>query len=80
MHDIIIGGGTVVDGTGGAPNVVDVAIAGGRIVAIGRLDDDAAETTDAAGALITPGFIDIRIHDDGQFVWDDALEPNFVTA
>ncbi len=77
MHDIVIRGGTVVDGTGAAPFTADVAIAGGRIVEIGRVREPAREVIEADGAIVTPGFIDVHTHYDGQFLWDDRLDPSF---
>ena len=75
--DIVIRGGTVMDGTGGAPVDADVAIAGGRIAAIGpALDARGTEEIDAKGKLVTPGFVDIHTHYDGQAVWDSHLAPS----
>ena len=76
MYDLILRGGTVVDGTGGPSRVADVAVANGRIVAIGERLDAARETIDASGALVTPGFVDIHSHYDGQASWDDELMPS----
>lgn len=78
MFDYIIKGGTIVDGIGGEAFVADVAVTDGLIVEIGkRLSGPAEETIDADGALVTPGFIDPHTHYDGQFVWDDRLDPSF---
>ena len=77
MHDIVIRGGTIIDGTGAPAYVADLAISGGVIAEIGKVVGPARETIDAAGALVTPGFIDIHTHYDGQFLWDDELEPSF---
>ncbi|MEJ7599799.1 MAG: amidohydrolase family protein [Kofleriaceae bacterium] len=76
MYDLIIRGGTVVDGTGGPSRVADVAISSGRVAAIGERLDAARETIDASGALVTPGFVDIHSHYDGQASWDDELMPS----
>ena len=75
-YDIVIRGGTVVDGTGGAPFVADVALKDGRIAAIGRVEGTGAEEFDARGKLVTPGFVDIHTHYDGQAVWSDRLSPS----
>ncbi len=76
-HDIIIRGGLVVDGTGTTPRNADIAVANGRIVAV---DDLSAHTTDneidARGLLVTPGFVDVHTHYDGQVTWDEVLEPS----
>ena len=77
MYDTIIRGGTVVDGTGNAAFTADIAIADGRIAEIGRVSTRARQEIDADGALVTPGFVDIHTHYDGQFVWDDRLDPSF---
>ncbi|HVW80971.1 MAG TPA: amidohydrolase family protein [Mycobacteriales bacterium] len=76
MFDTVIAGGTVVDGTGAAPYTADVAIQDGRIAEIGRINSGAHERIDADGALVTPGWIDVHTHYDGQVTWDDALEPS----
>ena len=75
-YDLKIVGGTVVDGTGAPARRADVAVSGGRIVAVGDCDGAAARTIDAEGALVTPGFVDIHTHYDGQISWDDELAPS----
>lgn len=75
-HDIVIRGGTVVDGSGGAPYVADVAIKGDRIVAIGQVPGKGAEEIDATGKLVTPGFVDVHTHYDGQITWENRLSPS----
>jgi N-acyl-D-aspartate/D-glutamate deacylase len=77
MLDIIIKGGKVVDGAGGEARTADLAIQDGRIVEIGKVRARAREVIDADGALVTPGFIDVHTHYDGQFLWDDKLDPSF---
>jgi N-acyl-D-aspartate/D-glutamate deacylase len=74
--DLLIKGGTVVDGTGAAPRTADVAVLDGRIAAVGRIDDSAGRTVDANGALVTPGFVDVHTHYDGQATWDGLLQPS----
>src|SRR5712671_4065610 len=69
-HDLVIRGGTIVDGTGRAGFVGDVAIAGDRIVEVGEVAGGADRTIDAAGAYVTPGFVDIHTHLDAQLAWD----------
>ena len=77
MYDLLILGGTVVDGTGADPARADIAITDGRIVAIGPdLDEEARETIDATGMLVTPGWVDIHTHYDGQVTWDPLLTPS----
>jgi N-acyl-D-aspartate/D-glutamate deacylase len=76
VYDLLIRNGTVVDGTGADRRVADVAIADGRIVEVGPdLQGEAAEMIDATGLLVTPGFVDVHTHYDGQVTWDQTLEP-----
>ncbi len=76
MHDLVIRNGTIVDGTGDAPYQGDIAIDDGRISAIGRIEAEGRETVDATGQIITPGFVDIHTHFDGQITWDPLLTPS----
>ena len=75
-HDLVITGGTVVDGTGSAPFVADIAIDDGRISAIGSISAAATQRIDADGATVMPGFVDIHTHYDGQATWSDLLVPS----
>src|SRR5580693_7105552 len=77
MHDLVIKGGTVVDGTGGAPRPADVAIAGGTIAEVGRDVGPARREIDADGLLVTPGWVDVHTHYDAQVMWDSLLSPSF---
>ena len=76
MYDLLIQAATVVDGTGGAPRTADVGVRGGTIVDIGQLGGSARETVQAEGAWLTPGFIDIHTHYDGQAHWDETFSPS----
>lgn len=76
MHDLLIRKGTVVDGTGADRFVADVAITDGSIAVVApSIDDKAREVIDADGLLVTPGFVDVHTHYDGQVTWDETLEP-----
>jgi N-acyl-D-aspartate/D-glutamate deacylase len=76
MHDIVIRGGTIIDGTGQAPFTGDIAIAGDRIAAVGGKQGPAKREIDASGLLVTPGWVDIHTHYDGQAMWDPLLAPS----
>jgi len=77
MYDTVIRGGRVVDGSGAVARGADIAIKDGRIAEIGKIAAPADQVIDADGALVTPGFIDIHTHYDGQFLWDDQMDPSF---
>jgi N-acyl-D-aspartate/D-glutamate deacylase len=76
MHDLIIRGGKVADGTGARPRTADVAIDGDRIAAVGKVDGTARREIDADGLLVTPGWVDIHTHYDGQVTWDPEVSPS----
>ncbi|HMO75195.1 MAG TPA: D-aminoacylase [Sphingopyxis sp.] len=76
MYDLVIRGGTVVDGTGGRPFAADVAVEGDRIVAVGANLGPAREEIDASGKIVTPGFVDVHTHYDGQATWDAEMAPS----
>ena len=76
MRDLIIRGGTSVDGTGAEPFVGDVAIDGDRIVEVGKVAGQGRREIDAAGMTVTPGWVDIHTHYDGQATWDSLLAPS----
>ncbi len=76
MHDIVIRGGSIVDGTGKASFTGDVAIEGGRIAAVGGKLGPAKREISADGLLVTPGWVDVHTHYDGQAMWDPLLAPS----
>jgi N-acyl-D-aspartate/D-glutamate deacylase len=76
LMDLVIRGGTVVDGTGAPPRTADVAVAGGVVTEVGRVEGTADRVVDADGALVTPGFVDVHAHYDGQATWDAQLLPS----
>ncbi len=76
MHDVVITGGTVVDGTGGEPVRADVAIDDGKVVEVGRVEGSGRRQIDADGLLVTPGFVDLHTHYDAQLFWDPTASPS----
>src|SRR5262245_30991863 len=76
MHDIVIRGGTIMDGTGKAAFSGDVAIADGRITGVGGKQGPARREIDATGLMVTPGWVDVHTHYDGQAMWDPLLAPS----
>jgi N-acyl-D-aspartate/D-glutamate deacylase len=74
--DLVIKGGRVIDGTGSSERVADVAIKDGKIIEVGKVTGKADHEIDATGALVTPGFVDIHTHYDGQATWSDRLYPS----
>ena len=75
-HDLVIRSGRVVDGTGAEARTADVAIDDGVITAVGKVDGRGRREVDADGALVTPGYVDIHTHYDGQSTWDTELAPS----
>ena len=77
MHDLVIRSGLVVDGTGTRrPRAADVAIDGRHITAVGKVDGRGRRELDADGLLVTPGWVDIHTHYDGQVTWDPEVTPS----
>ena len=74
--DLVIRNGHVLDGTGGPPQDADVAVKDGRIAHVGKVSQSGREEIDARGRLVTPGFVDIHTHYDGQAVWDSRMTPS----
>ena len=76
MHDLLIRNANLVDGTGAPARNADIAVSDGKITETGRVSGDAHRTIDAAGRLVTPGFVDIHTHYDAQATWDPHLLPS----
>ena len=76
MYDLVVRGGTVVDGNGGTPRQADVAVQGDKIVAVGQGLGRGVQEIDATGKIVTPGFVDIHTHYDGQATWDQEMAPS----
>ena len=75
-YDVVLRGGTVVDGSGGAPFQADVAVRNGRIAEVGDVAGQGDQEFDVRGKLVTPGFIDLHTHYDGQITWEHRLAPS----
>ncbi|MCI3131926.1 N-acyl-D-amino-acid deacylase family protein [Phenylobacterium aquaticum] len=80
MHDLILKNGVIVDGTGRDRFRGDVAVRDGVIVEVGEVSGPAKRTLDAEGAIVTPGFVDIHTHYDGQVSWDSVLAPSSING
>ena len=76
MFDLIIRDGKVIDGTGSKPRIADIAVKNGVIVDVGDIRQPAKRTINASGYLVSPGFVDIHTHYDGQATWDPYLTPS----
>ncbi len=76
MLDVVIRGGNVIDGSGGAARRADLGIRGGRVTAIGDVDEEARNSIDASGLVVAPGFVDVHTHYDAQVFWDGTLSPS----
>ena len=78
MTDLVIRNATIVDGTGAPPTRGDVAVTGSIITAVGDVDERATREIDADGLMVTPGFVDIHTHFDGQVTWDPIVAPSSI--
>jgi N-acyl-D-aspartate/D-glutamate deacylase len=76
VHDLVVRGGTLVDGTGQLARTADVAITGGVVTDVGQVEGPARRELDADGLVVTPGFVDVHTHYDGQATWDELLTPS----
>lgn len=76
MHDLVVRNGQIIDGTGAPARAGDIAIDDGRIVSVGGKAGTARREIDAAGRVVTPGFVDVHTHYDGQASWDSQLAPS----
>jgi len=76
VHDLVIRSGHVVDGSGAPGRPADVAVDGDRIVSVGSVDGRGRREIDADGLVVTPGFVDIHTHYDGQATWDPEVSPS----
>jgi len=76
MHDLVVRNGTVVDGTGGERKSADIAVDGGTISAVGEVAGSGRREVDARHLLVTPGWVDVHTHYDGQVTWDPILAPS----
>jgi N-acyl-D-aspartate/D-glutamate deacylase len=75
-YDLVIRNGTIVDGLGGEPYRGDIAVSDGVIVAIGTVGGSGTREIDADGLLVTPGFVDLHTHYDGQAIWSERMSPS----
>ncbi|MCH1555117.1 MAG: amidohydrolase family protein [Pseudomonadales bacterium] len=76
MYDLVIRKGTIIDGSGDARFVADIAVSDGKIVKVGEVQESGRREIDAAGLLVTPGWVDVHTHYDGQATWDPVLAPS----
>jgi len=76
MHDLLIRGAKVIDGSGGTSRIADVAVTGGRIAEVGQVKDGARQSVDAGGLALMPGIIDLHTHYDAQITWDATISPS----
>ncbi|CAN5851509.1 amidohydrolase family protein [soil metagenome] len=76
QYDLVVRNGTLFDGTGGEPREADIAVQDGRVAAVGRIPGAGREEIDAKGLAVTPGFVDIHTHYDGQATWDERFTPS----
>ena len=76
LHDLVIRNGKILDGSGKKPFFGDIAIDGGKITSVGKIKNSGKEEFDAKGNLVTPGWVDIHTHYDGQVSWDPYLTPS----